>query len=158
MSKSARRRASLRSGGWLRWLNYRQMMICIDVAPGEALDRLSILHLKSSRLQGTRKGDAAEFQYARLAETCRPLFIIEAEAAERVRPAEKAYARLLDVNGRLWDVEERVRELLGTGGDEFARAAAQVPRLNDERCRVKAEFDARAGLDAHLSEVKSYLC
>lgn len=122
-------------------------LIEIRVTPGEALDRLSILGVKRERLAGTEKGRMASRQYEELVARCEHLFPM----------GNEAYSSLLRVNGQLWDAEDDVRRTLGEFGTlgAFAEAAASVPRLNDERSRLKIAFDEAVGC-AH-TEVKGYV-
>jgi hypothetical protein len=151
-------------------------MVEVPMSPGEALDRLSILSIKAARLQGTPKGTMAMEQLVDLRQRCDFLPSLISSQDRPDRPidaaARHAVGALMEVNERLWDVEDEVRALLRglpglTGGDaekvganisgvlEFALCAARVPILNDERAKIKRDFDILSNSSA--VEVKSYV-
>ena len=66
-------------------------------------------------------------------------------------PAARAVcAALANVNERLWELQDRVRQLLGLGdtGPEFTEVARSIPVLGDTRAHLKRRIDALAGVDA----------
>ena len=131
------------------------------MTPGEALDRLSILTVKTEHLRGTPKGAMAEQQLVDLQSRCDQFFPRGATTFEA----------LLVVNGKLWAVEDEVRELLAKlpgltevamssskcelDVTKFALVAARVPILNDERAQIKRDFDILS--NSSVVEVKSYV-
>lgn len=117
------------------------------MSPGEAADRLSILGVKAARVECDRARATARAQLELLRDRLGFLLRDEACAA--------AYAGLVAVNERLWDVENGVRRALAAGDERaFAARAADVPRLNAERSELKARLDGLLG--CALAEVKEY--
>lgn len=64
--------------------------------------------------------------------------------------------RLQEINGQLWDVEDRLRELEAAKdfGSDFIELARSVYQINDNRARTKREINDLLG--AALVEEKSY--
>lgn len=112
------------------------MRISVEISPGELLDRIAILKLKSERLR-----DSGMRQ--RIAHDLLDLVRL----AERTLPASPELShlagRLSVINAELWGLESEVRRLLGAGepGPEFGLAASRIFRLNEERSRTKAAVD-----------------
>ena len=120
---------------------------------GDAIDRLSILEIKISRISGVRQKIARE-NFCSLRDDlyrakCDPLNVPE-------------YSSLLTVNSQLWDVEDDVRKLgqvafadiLGDASLKFMQLAQSVYLLNDKRSELKVAIDLRQG--TRHREVKSY--
>jgi len=66
------------------------------------------------------------------------------------------WAGLRDVNGKLWDIEDRIRdqEREGRFDAEFIELARAVYVTNDERAAIKKRINTRLG--SLLVEEKSY--
>ena len=66
------------------------------------------------------------------------------------------YERLLNVNGELWKVEDKLRwcEQNKKFGKEFIFLARQVYRLNDTRSKIKKMINLK--LKSNIVEEKSY--
>ena len=116
---------------------------------GDVVDRVTICVLKTRRIADP----------ARVAHAARELDALRrAWTAEGLPPMETlpATARLAEVNGRLWDVEDALRacERAGDFGDEFVELARSVYKLNDERAAHKRAINEQLG--SELVEVKSY--
>ena len=102
--------------------------LAVPVAPGELLDKITILRIKVARIQ-----DAAK-----LANVKRELSLLEqtwkdsGAAVQDVALDERA---LENVNERLWDIEDRIRdkEARQTFDREFIELARAVYVSNDER-------------------------
>ncbi|HVN98602.1 MAG TPA: DUF6165 family protein [Steroidobacteraceae bacterium] len=123
--------------------------ILVPVSPGELLDKITILRIKSARM-----GDAAK-----LANVRHELGLLEQTWAAAV-PAGASVAEeeraLQAVNERLWDVEDRLRDLEAAQrfDAEFIELARAVYVTNDERAAIKKRVNARLG--SKLVEEKSY--
>jgi len=74
-------------------------------------------------------------------------------AAQDVAPDERA---LQDVNERLWDIEDRIRdkEAKQTFDRDFIELARAVYVCNDERAAIKKRINLQLG--SRLIEEKSY--
>jgi hypothetical protein len=125
-------------------------LLTLPVSFGEAADKVAILEIKRDRIQDAAKRANVELELAQVA----PLFLAQANGVEGFKAL---FARLKDVNARLWDIEEHIREheRRGDFGPEFVRLARAVYQTNDERVRVKREVDLL--FDSPIREEKSYV-
>ncbi len=123
--------------------------IKVPVSPGELLDKITILRIKSRRMT-----DAKKLANVRL----------ELDALESLWSGS-AYARvdverdvnaLLAVNERLWSIEDDIRdkERAQDFGADFIRLARAVYIENDERAAIKRRLNLKLG--SALIEEKSY--
>jgi hypothetical protein len=123
--------------------------IKVPVSPGELLDKITILRIKSSRMR-----DASKLANVR----------IELEALEQIWNASPYAAvdvtsdvsALLAVNERLWTIEDDIRdkERAQTFDADFVRLARAVYIENDERAAIKRRINVQLG--SSLIEEKSY--
>jgi len=123
--------------------------IRIEVAPGELIDKLTILEIKRERIQDPAKLANVEIELAALQSAY--------DAAIPASPALLALrAQLRDVNARLWDIEDEIRdcEREQDFGPKFIALARAVYRTNDQRSRIKREINLLLG--SSLIEEKSY--
>lgn len=134
-------------------------LVEVGMTPGEVLDRLSILDIKQRRLKEGGKASIARKQYAALFKKSSHLL---GGGNEKLAKINVKYNNLLEVNERLWEVEDRVRHLMREATDHdhahslgFTEIAASVPILNDVRARLKNEIDEVAGCGT--TEVKGYV-
>jgi tetratricopeptide (TPR) repeat protein len=123
--------------------------ILVETAPGELLDKITILEIKSSRL-----ADAAK-----LANVRRELAVLSAARDEAVPPSaelERLTAELRGVNEALWDVEDELRrcEREQDFGARFIELARSVYQTNDRRSAIKRGINDLLG--SSLKEEKSY--
>lgn len=124
--------------------------ILVPVSPGELLDKITILRIKSARI-----ADAAK-----LANVRRELEMLEHTWRESVYAHGYDVAdderALQDVNERLWDIEDRIRdkERARAFDAEFIALARSVYVENDERAAVKKRINV--GLGSTIVEEKSY--
>lgn len=121
----------------------------IEVAPGELIDKLTILEIKSARMHDPQK----------LRNVRRELDILNRTRAEHLSetPELRALSELLkSVNESLWDIEDRIRDCERNGdfGARFIELARSVYRVNDERARLKREINEL--LNSTIVEEKSY--
>ena len=123
--------------------------IKVPVSPGELLDKITILRIKSKRMT-----DPAKLANVRL-----ELLILEqtwaASAYSKVDIASDVDA-LLTVNERLWLIEDEIRdqERAQNFGAEFIRLARAVYVENDERANIKRRINVTLG--SAIVEEKSY--
>lgn len=116
---------------------------------GDVVDRVTICILKTERITDPTRVAHARNELAALR---------DAWNAEGLPPMATlpAYARLAEVNGQLWEVEDDLRacERDGDFGDRFVQLARSVYKLNDQRAAHKRAINEQLGSD--LVEVKSY--
>ena len=125
------------------------MNLSVPTSPGEFLDRLTILEIKSERI-----ADPAKLANVRRElETLRTAWAASPFAAHDV---QALVGRLKAVNEELWEIEDRVRarEAEQDFGEQFIRLARSVYRTNDRRTAIKRELNMALGSD--LLEEKSY--
>lgn len=123
--------------------------ISVPVSVGELADKLSILHIKSERIDDAGKRAHVEVEMAGL----RPIWARLVAA----NPALSGhYDRLKAVNEQMWDVQDglRAREAAKTFDDEFIRLARAVAVRNGERVAIKNEVNRLAG--SEFIEEKQY--
>jgi hypothetical protein len=125
------------------------LTVTVEIAPGELIDKITILEIKRARL-----GDPAK-----LANVQKELSIHEA-ARDRALPTSDALAdltfELKAANEMLWDIEDRIRgcEAEGAFGSEFVALAREVYRTNDRRAAIKRRINELLG--SAIVEEKSY--
>jgi hypothetical protein len=123
--------------------------ILVPVSPGELLDKITILRIKSARIT-----DAAKLANVRL-----ELGLLEKQwraslpSGLDVAAEEKA---LEEVNAKLWDVEDLIRDLEAEKRFDarFVELARAVYINNDERAAIKKRINIRLG--STIVEEKSY--
>jgi hypothetical protein len=123
--------------------------IMVPTAPAELIDKLTILRLKSERIDDP----------AKLSNICHEHQILT-RTAEVHLPADDDLATLWEdlyqINARLWVIEDDIRacEARGDFGPAFIDLARAVYVTNDKRAEVKKKINALLGSD--LVEEKSY--
>lgn len=122
----------------------------IEISIGEALDRLSILEIKSERVKDEIKLQNILFEHRHLYKS---VFI---ELQDYVTD-NKFFKDLVAINGRLWDVEDAIRilEKQNDFGQKFVELARMVYILNDERAAIKKA--ANIHYKSKFMEEKSYV-
>ena len=125
------------------------MLLNLQTSPGEFLDRLTILEIKSERIADP----------AKLANVRRELELLRATWAASplaARDVSALLAGLRAANEALWEVEDRLRACeAGRRFDaEFVELARTVYRTNDRRAAIKRQLNLQLGSD--LLEEKSY--
>jgi hypothetical protein len=123
--------------------------IKVPVSPGELLDKITILRIKSKRMTEPRK----------LANVRLELDALQATWAASTYAAVDIAAdidALMNVNERLWVVEDHIRdkERAKVFDAEFIRLARAVYVENDERAAIKRRINTKLG--SALVEEKSY--
>lgn len=123
--------------------------ILVPTAPGELIDKLTILQIKSERIADPAKLDNVRREQARL----------EATAADHLPERDDLTAlrdELYAINAALWEIEDDIRlcEASGDFGPRFVALARAVYVTNDRRAAVKKRINLALGSD--LVEEKSY--
>jgi Family of unknown function (DUF6165) len=125
------------------------MAVMVPVSWGELIDKITILEIKSRRLNDE----------AKIANVRKELTLLKAardrEFANHTELAELA-RRLTEVNERLWETEDDIRvcEARRDFGGRFVELARAVYVTNDERAALKRRINALLG--SALVEEKSY--
>ena len=123
--------------------------IKVPVSPGELLDKITILRIKSARMTDPKKLANVRHELEALEETWRssPYAAVDIEGE---------LSALLQVNERLWTIEDDIREKerARTFDADFIRLARAVYIENDERAAIKKRVNLKLG--STLVEEKSY--
>ena len=125
------------------------MSIKIDVSVGEIMDKLTILEIKSEKIQDE----------AKLANVCKErdnLLPAIDQPAYQTDEVRQLVAKLKDINLKLWEIEDEIRlkEADKSFDEGFIELALSVYFTNDERAAVKKQINLATG--SALVEEKSY--
>jgi hypothetical protein len=125
------------------------MHLNVQTAPGEFLDKLTILEIKAERI-----ADPAKLMNVR--RELDQLRAIWAASPLAGHDVARLVAELKAVNVMLWEIEDRIRgqEAEQRFDGEFVELARAVYRTNDRRAALKRELNLALGSD--LLEEKSY--
>jgi len=123
--------------------------IKVPISPGELLDKITILRIKSQRMSDPQKVQNVRLELAALQETW------SSSAYARLDIAADIEA-LQTVNERLWVIEDDIRdkERAQAFDAEFIRLARAVYVENDERAAIKRRINVTLG--SSIIEEKSY--
>lgn len=123
--------------------------ITVEIAPGELIDKITILEIKSDRIVDADKLANVRIELETL-EACRDSAVPTSEDLERLT------ANLRKVNEALWEIEDDIRDCERDGdfGEKFVELARAVYKTNDERAELKREINVLLG--SRLVEEKSY--
>lgn len=124
------------------------MEILVPTAAGELVDKITILEIKSERIQdAAKRGNVA-----------RELEALSKIAAKLDWTAElrDLKARLKSVNEAIWEIEDKVREAERAKRFDaaFVALARSVYQTNDKRAALKREINLKLG--SAIVEEKSY--
>jgi hypothetical protein len=123
--------------------------IKVPISPGELLDKITILRIKSKRMSDEKKLANVRLELRELEQTwsASPYFKINIAADIDALQA---------VNEKLWVIEDDIRdkERAQAFDAEFVRLARAVYVENDERAAIKRRINVTLG--STLVEEKSY--
>ncbi len=123
--------------------------VMIEIAPGELIDKITILEIKSERMSDE----------AKLANVRRELELLNATWADAVtsdETIERIHGDLKAINEELWVIEDDIRdkERVKEFDDRFIELARAVYFTNDKRAAAKKELNVYLG--SQIVEEKSY--
>ncbi len=123
--------------------------ILVPVSPGEVLDKITILEIKSERMTDEDKLMNVRHELELLKETW-------ARSVREDRLIRELHSRLKEINEALWDIEDAIRdqERKQSFDERFIELARNVYFTNDRRSRVKKELNLHLG--SRIVEEKSY--
>ena len=123
--------------------------IVVPTAPGELIDKLTILRLKSEKITDGAKLKNVKHEMAVLSATA-------TDAIEMSDALKSLWDALYAVNADLWVIEDDIRafEAKADFGPGFIALARAVYVTNDERARLKKEINLLLG--SQIVEEKSY--
>lgn len=130
--------------------------ILVPVSPGELLDKITILRIKSARIGDPEKLRNIAIELDLLSSIWRESGCAahsDPQVAHALAQDERA---LESINERLWDIEDRIREKERAQrfDGEFIELARAVYLSNDERAAIKKRINLRLG--SRIIEEKSY--
>jgi transcriptional regulator of nitric oxide reductase len=121
----------------------------VPVSPGEVLDKITILEIKSERMSDPDKVANVRRELALLRETW-------AQAVTEDDVIRRLHAELKEINETLWDIEDHIRdkERAREFDERFIELARSVYFTNDRRSEVKKQLNLHLG--SQIIEEKSY--
>lgn len=121
----------------------------VPVSPGELIDKITILEIKSERMSDPAKLANVRTELALLTETWRSSAFANSDVSSE-------WSALKAINEKLWDIEDRIRdkERERAFDQEFIELARSVYVTNDERAAVKRAINVKLG--SQIVEEKSY--
>lgn len=123
--------------------------ILIEVGPGELIDKITILRIKSERMEDAAKLRNVRHELDALTRAC-------AENLSESPELRRLEAALKAVNEGLWEIEDDIRrcEAEGDFGSRFIELARAVYKQNDKRAALKKDINLLTG--SAIVEEKSY--
>ena len=123
--------------------------ILVPISPGELLDKITILEIKSERMSDEEK----------IANVRLELDLLNSTWSERVTADDtviRIHAQLKRINEALWEIEDDIRdkERLREFDERFVELARSVYFTNDKRAAAKKELNTHLG--SEIVEEKSY--
>jgi hypothetical protein len=121
----------------------------VGVAPGELIDKLTILEIKAERVTDPQKRAHVRHEQELVAAAIDGAIVASAELVA-------LRTELRGVNEALWDIEEAIRasDRRGDFGTEFVALAQSFYRTNDHRAAIKRRINEL--LHSELVEEKEY--
>lgn len=123
--------------------------IHVPISPGELVDKITILQIKSERMTDAAKVANVRVELKLLEDTWR--------ASSHGKPDISAeWTALKGINEKLWVIEDDIRdkERARQFDAKFIELARAVYFINDERAAVKRQINAKLG--SRIVEEKSY--
>ena len=123
--------------------------IHVPISPGELIDKITILEIKSARMTDAAKLANVRTELGLLQTTWRASVFASSDI-------EAEWQQLREINEKLWDIEDEIRdkERARTFDQEFIDLARAVYVTNDERAAVKRTINSKLG--SKIVEEKSY--
>ncbi len=123
--------------------------ILIPISPGELLDKITILEIKSERIESADKK-------ANVNNELNMLNKVWADAVSEDSELLKLRSKLKSINESLWDIEDDIRaeERERRFAERFIELARSVYVTNDQRANIKKLINQH--LKSDIVEEKSY--
>ncbi len=123
--------------------------IHVPVSPGEVLDKITILEIKSERMSDPEKVANVKIEQALLQESW-------ADCVSRDSGIDDWHAQLKEINLALWEIEDDIRdkERSREFDERFIELARSVYFTNDRRAKIKKYLNLHLG--SEIVEEKSY--
>jgi hypothetical protein len=123
--------------------------IHVPISPGELIDKITILQIKSERMSDAAKVANVRVELGLLESTWR-------DSAHGKADITAEWSALKRINEKLWVVEDDIRdkERAKEFDAKFIELARAVYVINDERAAVKRQINTKLG--SRIVEEKSY--
>ncbi len=123
--------------------------ILIPISPGELLDKITILQIKSERIQDSTKVANVKVELDLLSNVWRQSITSDTKI-------ETLAKKLKSINEKLWEIEDDIRdeERNKQFGERFIELARSVYVINDDRANAKKKVNLH--LNSSIVEEKSY--
>ena len=125
------------------------MSLAVPISWGELIDKITILEIKSQRIQAGEARANIDRELAKLTAIMRENAPADGQFAQLA-------ASLKSINEKLWDIEDRIRdkERQQSFDGEFVALARSVYMTNDQRAQIKRQINLL--LNSELIEEKQY--
>ena len=122
--------------------------ITVEIAPGELIDKLTILRIKAARIADPAKVANVVIE--------RDLLAARWQSLPGTDALNDLVEELTAINGALWQIEDDIRDCERTQdfGPKFIELARSVYKTNDRRAAVKRAINEALG--STIIEEKSY--
>ena len=125
------------------------MKLLVEIAPGELIDKITILEIKLQNIEDEAKLANIRREYDSLMATFRA----------NIKETDELRAlidELRAANAKIWGIEDEIRDLERAKdfGDRFVAVARSVYRSNDRRAATKHKINEL--LNSAIVEEKSY--
>lgn len=123
--------------------------ITVEIAPGELIDKITILEIKLERMDDEEKIRNVRFELETLVAS-------RDSAIQPSQELDRLTMELRGVNEKLWVIEDDIRDCQRNKdfGDTFIELARAVYISNDKRAALKKEINLLLG--SRIVEEKSY--
>jgi hypothetical protein len=123
--------------------------IYAEISAGELVDKITILKIKKEKITNKEKLVEIKKELDSLTNTFN-------KSIKKNINLETLTKELENINLKLWDIENKKRELEKKQGfgKEFIELARNVYKSNDERAKIKLKINEALG--SNIKEVKSY--
>ena len=123
--------------------------IYAEISAGELVDKITILKIKKEKITNKEKLIEIKKELDSLTNTFN-------KSIKKNINLETLTKELENVNLKLWDIEDKIRESEKKQGfgKEFIELARNVYKSNDERAKIKLKINEALG--SNIKEVKSY--
>jgi len=120
-----------------------------EISAGELVDKITILKIKKEKIANKEKLLEIKKELDSLTNTFN-------KSIKKNINLETLTKELKSINLKLWDIENKKRELEKKQGfgKEFIDLARNVYKSNDERAKIKLKINEALG--SNIKEVKSY--
>lgn len=127
----------------------KETKIQVEISPGELLDKISILEIKSQRMESPQQLEHIRLELTQLTQ-------VRDKCIDLNDELQTLYHKLKTINQHLWSLEDEIRlkEQSQTFDQVFINFARTIYRSNDQRALLKLQINSALG--SKLIEEKSY--